>query len=47
MGFSACEHKSVTHDNDNCDLHLTLKNCSEAAFCWQIKDELCGLCAPV
>lgn len=47
MGFSTYKHKSVTRDNDNRDLRLTLKNCSKAALCWQIKDELHGLCAPV
>lgn len=47
LGFSVFKHKSVTHDINNCELHLTFKNCSEAFFRWQIEDELCGLHAGV
>lgn len=34
-------------DNDNCEFYLALKDGSKAAFCWQMKDELCGLYAAV
>lgn len=47
LGFSAVKLKSVIHVCNNCDLNLTLKKCSEAFVCWQVKDELCGLHAGV